>query len=183
MSVDATRWAWNRRGLKPTQKLLLLALIHNANENNICGLTVSQIEEITNLTPKAITTGFRVLGRLGLITRRSEFNKWETQVNLTSYQTFEDRYPHLNESEVYGRLEGPKWTTIRYLILERDNYTCTYCGAVGVELFCDHIHPIAKGGTNYADNLTTACHACNCKKGDKLLHEWITTAKQHKDFI
>jgi 5-methylcytosine-specific restriction endonuclease McrA len=37
----------------------------------------------------------------------------------------------------------------------------------------DHITPRSAGGTNALDNLLSACHGCNSKRGDQPLHEWV----------
>lgn len=54
----------------------------------------------------------------------------------------------------------------RFEILNRDNFTCQYCGrkAPNVELEVDHIKAVANGGTNDDENLITACHDCNIGK-------------------
>jgi len=59
----------------------------------------------------------------------------------------------------------------RFEVFKRDHFTCQYCGAQppGVVLVIDHIHPIAAGGSNEMDNLTTACEPCNQGKSAKLL--------------
>jgi hypothetical protein len=57
---------------------------------------------------------------------------------------------------------------IRFEIFKRDGFRCVYCGAVPSEtilLECDHIKPVVEGGTNEAENLVTACGACNRGKG------------------
>ena len=61
----------------------------------------------------------------------------------------------------------------RYMILERDNFTCQYCGAKApdVQLHVDHIHPVAKGGTNDPSNLITACADCNSGKRAHVIGE------------
>jgi 5-methylcytosine-specific restriction endonuclease McrA len=64
------------------------------------------------------------------------------------------------------------WAKIRARIFARDNYTCQYCGAHGVTLECDHIVPVARGGSHDDDNLNTACFQCNRSKRDKTLAEW-----------
>lgn len=64
------------------------------------------------------------------------------------------------------------WKSIRKRIFERDNYTCTYCGERGGRLECDHIHPVARGGSNDDSNLTTACFSCNRSKRSKTVGEW-----------
>ena len=58
-------------------------------------------------------------------------------------------------------------------ILERDQFTCIYCGSSSyedsAELHIDHIHPYSKGGLNIAQNLVTACERCNLEKQDRPL--------------
>lgn len=51
----------------------------------------------------------------------------------------------------------------RFLILQRDRFTCRYCGrkAPEVVLEVDHIKPQSKGGEDIATNLITACQQCN----------------------
>ena len=66
-----------------------------------------------------------------------------------------------------------EWREIRERIFARDDYTCTYCGDRGGKLECDHIYPVAKGGTHEDSNLTTACFKCNRSKRSKTLEEWI----------
>lgn len=62
---------------------------------------------------------------------------------------------------------------VRFEVFKRDGFACQYCGATppGVLLHCDHIHPVAEGGSNDMDNLVTACEACNQGKSDVLLSE------------
>lgn len=71
------------------------------------------------------------------------------------------------------RLPAAEWAVIRAAVFERDRYTCTYCGARGQRLECDHIHPLSKGGSNDVENLTTACFICNRSKHAKMLGEWL----------
>ena len=66
-----------------------------------------------------------------------------------------------------------EWRELRITVFDRDNYTCTYCGARGVKLECDHIHPVSRGGGHDLDNLTTACFSCNRSKRDKTIEEWM----------
>ena len=57
----------------------------------------------------------------------------------------------------------------RFNILERDNFTCQYCGrkAPDVVLEVDHVIPVCKGGTDASSNLKTACFQCNNQKRAK----------------
>lgn len=56
---------------------------------------------------------------------------------------------------------------MRPAVFTRDNYTCQNCdeklSILDAEV--DHIHPIARGGTNHIDNLQTLCRSCNRRKG------------------
>ena len=57
---------------------------------------------------------------------------------------------------------------LRFEVFKRDGFVCQYCGATppGALLECDHINPVALGGFTEADNLITACFACNRGKSD-----------------
>lgn len=60
-------------------------------------------------------------------------------------------------------------------IYRRQNGRCKYCDTLVYsrkDYHVDHVIPLARGGTNYPDNLAIACKKCNISKGDKLLHEW-----------
>lgn len=61
----------------------------------------------------------------------------------------------------------PLTKSLRFRIFRRDGFQCQYCGRVPPDavLRVDHIVPVADGGTNDEDNLTTACHDCNAGKG------------------
>ena len=52
----------------------------------------------------------------------------------------------------------------------RDLYQCQYCGDTfnGDDLTIDHVLPRASGGKTNWENCTTACKACNFRKGHKL---------------
>jgi len=71
-----------------------------------------------------------------------------------------------------ARLLTPQWRALRRAVFQRDNYTCTYCGARGVKLHCDHKIPISRGGTDDMSNLTTACARCNQSKSTRTHEEW-----------
>jgi len=51
----------------------------------------------------------------------------------------------------------------RWQILERDDFTCQYCGqsAPNVVLHVEHRAELCTGGEYTLDNLVTACSACN----------------------
>ncbi len=53
----------------------------------------------------------------------------------------------------------------RRLILERDAYTCYFCGQYGDTI--DHLVPRAKGGHTTPLNIVCACNECNQSKADQ----------------
>jgi 5-methylcytosine-specific restriction protein A len=58
------------------------------------------------------------------------------------------------------RAGGRRWQATRQRILERDHFTCQYCGAGG-ELVVDHIVCRSAGGSDADENLVAACKSCN----------------------
>lgn len=51
-------------------------------------------------------------------------------------------------------------------VLERDNYTCRYCGRHAGTV--DHVVPVSQGGAKLDPaNLVAACSYCNSSKGAK----------------
>lgn len=65
---------------------------------------------------------------------------------------------------------------LRFEILQRDNFTCQYCGRSprfnkDVVLEMDHKYPASKGGEWSKENIVTSCRDCNGGKSDILLKE------------
>lgn len=62
--------------------------------------------------------------------------------------------------------------SLRFKILERDQFTCQLCGSTvqdGVKLHIDHIKPVSKGGKTEEDNLMVLCDRCNLGKSDRVV--------------
>lgn len=70
------------------------------------------------------------------------------------------------------RLKQPIPKELRWLIWERDNFTCHYCGSRR-NLTVDHKHPEKAGGTLDSSNLLTACKTCNCRKRTKSYEQFM----------
>jgi len=70
---------------------------------------------------------------------------------------------------------------LRWAILERDKFTCQYCGqmAPNVKLEVDHIIPLTQGGTDDPKNLITSCYACNRGKADALYANGVLKHPHH----
>lgn len=69
----------------------------------------------------------------------------------------------------YGKPSRSESMRLRFLILERDQFTCRYCGrkAPDVQLAVDHVVSIADGGPDAIENLVTACQDCNLGKSNR----------------
>lgn len=54
-------------------------------------------------------------------------------------------------------------------VFYRDNYTCGYCERKfkTSDLTLDHIVPVCQGGDKNWENIISACHKCNTKKGGR----------------
>lgn len=83
----------------------------------------------------------------------------------------------MSQFDIFGESEGQRNkrkaipASVRWLVLNRDNFTCRYCGqgAPEVEIHVDHVVPVAGGGSNHPDNLVVACASCNSGKSDRPL--------------
>ncbi len=64
------------------------------------------------------------------------------------------------------------WEKLRLYIIQRDRFTCQYCGDEDGPFEADHIMPKARGGTDEEKNLVCACRTCNRSKKDKTPEEW-----------
>lgn len=75
-----------------------------------------------------------------------------------------------------------------FLILDRDEFRCVYCGASPTDtlpaiMTVDHILPVRDGGSDRADNLVACCLNCNSQKQDRLfsdetLSRYVALAKK-----
>ena len=95
-----------------------------------------------------------------------EFNYSQNDI-LDLIKKAEEIKKHRKTSQYQRSLLTP---SMRYDIMQRDNFKCVICGASvsdGASLEVDHIVPIAKGGKTEPNNLRTLCHTCNAGKSDK----------------
>ena len=75
------------------------------------------------------------------------------------------------------RLPSADWHIVRSIVMERDRYSCIYCGS-DKQLEADHILPLSRGGSNAFANLATACRPCNLSKGSKTVEDWGDPERQ-----
>ncbi|THF84284.1 HNH endonuclease [Cohnella fermenti] len=100
--------------------------------------------------------------------------KWYQEVDLELAETLvrEQAAVVVNRSTI-RRIYSNK--EFRRLILNRDNYTCHFCGEYGDTI--DHLLPRAKGGHTTPLNCVCACNACNQSKADRDLDEFIVRGR------
>ena len=81
------------------------------------------------------------------------------------------RIPSVNQIVYYIKKPylAPKFSKRSVFI--RDSFNCQYCGRHNPKPTIDHIIPRSKGGKTCWNNVVTACHSCNNKKGDRSLKE------------
>lgn len=98
---------------------------------------------------------------------------------------------HVDEVSQWGQGRGGRpWERKRERVFVRDRYLCQSCKRRGLYTYvtlhginhgiCDHIVPIAEGGSDLLDNLQTLCQACSREKtqqesgrGKTVDDEWI----------
>lgn len=91
-------------------------------------------------------------------------------------QIVEDKDSSESPSQLYVKRTSRNINlTIRFTVLQRDNFSCRACGASPaknpeVELHIDHILPWSRGGETVIDNLQTLCSKCNLGKSN---HEFF----------
>jgi 5-methylcytosine-specific restriction endonuclease McrA len=83
------------------------------------------------------------------------------------------RVPRVVHLRRYARLRRPEVRLSRRNIMLRDGYECQFCGKQlpGSQLNLDHVMPRSRGGGDTWENLVTACHACNRRKGQRTPRE------------
>lgn len=71
----------------------------------------------------------------------------------------------------------PQSPSGRASIYERDEGKCYICGVevAFMEMYLDHVLPLARGGSNRKDNLRVCCGRCNSAKGAMTLSEYLAT--------
>lgn len=72
---------------------------------------------------------------------------------------------------------------VREYLLEKWGRRCVYCDAEDGPLEVEHIVARSKGGTDRVSNLTLACRACNEKKGNTPIQQFLAHDPQQLDRI
>jgi 5-methylcytosine-specific restriction endonuclease McrA len=89
---------------------------------------------------------------------------------IVSSASWETRVPAVVMlKDMLRRKRQPRFS--RYNLYLRDMFTCQYCNTQfpQKQLTFDHVMPISKGGKTTWENIVTACHPCNSRKGNSLI--------------
>lgn len=93
-------------------------------------------------------------------------------VNVDNYRRKVNGVPSREEQKAFEKEQRNRMTPkLRMQILQRDNFTCQYCGKYmpdGVGAQVDHIIPVSKGGISEPRNLQTLCSVCNGRKSNRI---------------
>ena len=137
-------------------------LLERAHENSgsVDGLACTALDQHLGMPKGTTECILNQMIECGLITDDMRVKNWKKLQNGTC------------TSERVLDVPQGEWAKLRQAVLERDSYTCRYCGKVGGLLECDHILPVSRGDRSTIDNLVTACVFCNRSKGAKTLAEW-----------
>ena len=73
------------------------------------------------------------------------------------------------------RYNSTYYQRVRLEVLQRDYYTCHYCGVAEANTV-DHLIPISKGGTDEASNMVACCTQCNSSKRDRIAPTFFESA-------
>ncbi len=98
----------------------------------------------------------------------------------TAYTTF--HVPSVLRLRVYAHVPQRGATWSHRAVLQRDHYTCIYCGVqvgdrrrgrrlVHDDFNVDHLIPQSRGGASTWSNTACACKECNQRKADRTPHE------------
>ncbi|WP_274469112.1 MULTISPECIES: HNH endonuclease [unclassified Paenibacillus] len=102
--------------------------------------------------------------------------KWHQEIDpVLAITLVKERAAVVMNRHTIRRLYSNK--EFRRLILERDQYTCRFCGQYGDTI--DHMLPRAKGGHTTPDNCVCACNTCNQSKADRDMDEFEFSIKHN----
>lgn len=174
MSVRALGAAW-RVECEPFHKLVLLALAYRAPDWGVdCCPSLTELSDQTGLSRSTITRILNALESDGAVTReRAPYQPTKYILNIEEWPRIYPRgdRPPTSWNARLG-CSAARWAALRKAVFERDGYACQYCGTTCTTLYCDHVVPVSKGGTNALENLVAACRPCNSSKGARTPEEW-----------
>jgi 5-methylcytosine-specific restriction endonuclease McrA len=111
--------------------------------------------------------------------RWAEWRKANPRRQLDYNNSYDRAHPDVARARVHKRLARKKGAEGHYTqadwdeIVARQDGKCLLCGEQPERLTVDHIVALAKGGSNWPDNLQGLCHSCNSRKGARDMDELV----------
>jgi hypothetical protein len=102
VSLDATRWAWTQQGLRPIQKLVLLALADRAGADDKAFPSKDQLIADTGAEQKTVWQAMKALQEMGLIADSGERRGATSQIIVWQLIGVEHRYKDSENGTVKG---------------------------------------------------------------------------------
>ena len=138
--------------------------------NRVC----RPLQRKSRLSPSRELMGIGLIpNRKGFIHMRGKTDKgrrWHQEIDPElAFTLVKERAAVVVNRNTIRRLYSNK--EFRTMILERDQYTCRFCGQYGDTI--DHMLPRAKGGHTTPDNCVCACNLCNQSKADRDMDEFM----------
>lgn len=106
------------------------------------------------------------------------FSEWETllrQADLVETEMFAKDPTGKLVKTLFRKTQRQIDAALQWLIFQKDNYSCRYCGRTGIPLTVDHIDLWEDGGATIEDNLISACRKCNKDRGRMKYEDWIVS--------
>ncbi|MDO5332148.1 MAG: HNH endonuclease [Bacillota bacterium] len=123
-------------------------------------------EKLITCTTPLVTIEVEYVSPAGQSRHKKSYSyTWENV--LQQIKIIDDKENRKNSKEYQRSIMS---SSLRYDVLNRDNFRCTICGRTardGVKLVIDHIVPVSKGGKTTMSNLRVLCEECNLGKSDK----------------
>lgn len=179
MSSKAIVEAWNHSQAGGSELLLLLAIADNADPEDGMAWPKESL-----LASKARVTERQVRRLLEALEQRGELEIW-TYVRTgeaalrNAYRITVGEFSSLrgkDPTSLFKRGSGTKAKrrippALRRTIMERDSYSCVYCGSTERPSI-DHRLPESRGGDDSPENLQVLCVPCNVSKRTMTDEEW-----------
>lgn len=157
------------------QKSAVRAAAHVAESGAHAGMHASHILQMPVLVLNASYEPINICGaRRALVLVLKGIARTEEEHGMTLHaQRSLIAMPSVIRLLEYRRIPHQTRALSRKNILLRDRNQCQYCGVVlpSGELTLDHVVPRSRGGNSTWENLVACCHACNRRKGNRMLSE------------
>jgi len=156
MPFQALAWAWKVETDTPIERLALMWLAKNCDENGCASLDLVAFCNFASCSPAQADVAFDSLEQRRLLVRDPTSDFAMAFLPNATVLVGDEFVPVPNRELVHPAL--------RRQVIEDHGGKCFACGSTD-DPHVDHIVPRAKGGTNDPSNLQVLCGPCNMRKG------------------